>query len=183
MPRTPSAGSIRPIRATGRFFPVVGRRSTTLLRSVAPPFGAACGGRWRPVSTGPYSPTAELGYPALHAEAAALHTAGVDFHSLTGVFKSTHVAVYEDTCYHVNQLGNEMIADALLAALGGAHGRPGAGLSATTGISPTEISPTGISLPVARSRRRRLPLCYFPCATLPGLFARERCSVRARPCM
>lgn len=59
----------------------------------------------------------EKGYPALLAEADALRAAGVEFHDLTGLYASLRAPVYEDACCHVNQLGNELIADYLVDAL------------------------------------------------------------------
>ncbi len=59
----------------------------------------------------------EKGYPALLREIPALQEAGVEAHDLTRLYAEVEVAVYEDSCCHVNQLGNELIADYLVAAL------------------------------------------------------------------
>lgn len=59
----------------------------------------------------------EKGYPALLREIPALQAAGVEAHDLTRLYATVEAAVYEDSCCHVNQLGNELIADYLVAAL------------------------------------------------------------------
>jgi hypothetical protein len=59
----------------------------------------------------------EKGYPAMLRELPALQAAGVEAHDLTRLYASVREAVYEDSCCHVNQLGNELIADYLVSVL------------------------------------------------------------------
>ena len=64
-----------------------------------------------------FAPFVEAGYPALRARGQRLVERGVQFHDLTLVFADTHEPVYVDNIGHVGGLGNEMIADAIAAAL------------------------------------------------------------------
>ena len=57
----------------------------------------------------------EAAYPLLRDAGVDLRTAGVAFHDLTMVFKDADEALYVDDCCHINQKGNELLADAMAA--------------------------------------------------------------------
>lgn len=59
------------------------------------------------------------GYPQLLAEAESLRRAGVDFHDLTQMLAKVRKPAYSDTCCHLNQFGNELMAERLAEALRG----------------------------------------------------------------
>ena len=63
----------------------------------------------------PYREGAERGYPLLIREGRALLEEGVAFRDLTGVFRETEAAVYRDSCCHVNERGNQILAGAIAA--------------------------------------------------------------------
>jgi hypothetical protein len=58
----------------------------------------------------PYRKGAEEGYPYLIAAGAGLRRQGVQFHDLTRIFSETTEPIYVDTCCHLNQQGNDMLA-------------------------------------------------------------------------
>jgi hypothetical protein len=58
----------------------------------------------------PYRPGVERGYPLLKEAGRRLIAAGVHFVDLTDIFKATPESVYVDTCCHLNERGNEIIA-------------------------------------------------------------------------
>lgn len=64
-----------------------------------------------------FAPHVALGYPLLRERGAALVAKGVRFHDLTRVFAATEEPVYVDNIGHVGPRGNEIIADAIAAAL------------------------------------------------------------------
>jgi hypothetical protein len=66
----------------------------------------------------PFRRAAELGYPLLREYGQKLVAAGVDFYDLSTVFDGVKEPLYVDDCCHFNKRGNEILADALLRALG-----------------------------------------------------------------
>jgi hypothetical protein len=67
-----------------------------------------------------YPHIVEVGYPLLVREGAALSRAAVRFTELTGVFAGVSETVYQDACCHLNRRGNEIMAEAIAAAILGA---------------------------------------------------------------
>ncbi|MEM6673936.1 MAG: hypothetical protein AAF726_13915 [Planctomycetota bacterium] len=63
---------------------------------------------------GAYVPAA---YPLLRDAGVELYEAGVRFHDLTDVFADRTETLYIDTCCHVNELGNELLAHAIAEAI------------------------------------------------------------------
>lgn len=63
----------------------------------------------------PYREGAERGYPLLIRGGRALRDAGVAFGDLTGVFREVEAPVYRDSCCHVNELGDQILAGAIAA--------------------------------------------------------------------
>lgn len=59
------------------------------------------------------------GYPQLLKAAPALIEADVDFHDLTRLFADVRTPAYSDTCCHLNQFGNDGMADYLAEVIGG----------------------------------------------------------------
>ncbi len=57
---------------------------------------------------------------ALRARVAALQAAGLPAFDLTQVYSDVHDAIYVDTCCHVNERGNAIMAEAIVAAIGAA---------------------------------------------------------------
>jgi hypothetical protein len=72
-----------------------------------------------------YRPIVEAAYPMLAHAGGALSRAGVRFTDLTGMFVDTTETVYRDGCCHLNARGNEMLADAIAAAILAAAERGG----------------------------------------------------------
>lgn len=68
----------------------------------------------------------EAGYPLLRQAGRELSEAGVRFHDLTQVFADVTEPLYVDTCCHLGDRGNELLADAIASAmredLGGSGG-------------------------------------------------------------
>lgn len=56
-------------------------------------------------------------YPLLIDEGQRLAAVDIPFHDLTGLFVAVDAAVHFDTCCHVNQLGDQMIIDAIVATV------------------------------------------------------------------
>ena len=65
----------------------------------------------------PYAVQVQAGYPRLLAEGRRLRATGVDFHDLTGIFRDHEEALYVDTCCHFNTRGQELLAQAIGAAV------------------------------------------------------------------
>ncbi|MFI5349414.1 MAG: hypothetical protein ACHQ2Z_07715 [Elusimicrobiota bacterium] len=65
----------------------------------------------------PYAPGARAGYPLLRAQAPGLLRSGVKFHDLSRVFADSHEDYYMDTCCHVNEAGDRVLARAIAAAI------------------------------------------------------------------
>jgi hypothetical protein len=61
-------------------------------------------------------PVAES-YPALREAGRRLVERGVAFHDLTRVFENERRPVYNDDCCHLNRLGNELVAQEIVAAI------------------------------------------------------------------
>ena len=66
------------------------------------------------LSYGTFVPAA---YPLLQEAGVALAAEGVRFHDLTAVFADHPESIYVDTCCHVNRLGNQILAEAIGAAI------------------------------------------------------------------
>jgi len=60
----------------------------------------------------------EMGYPMLRVAGESIQGNGVAFIDTSRVFQREARTVYIDNCCHVNQLGNDLLADALAAAIG-----------------------------------------------------------------
>jgi len=76
------------------------------------------GERMRAVNpANPYAHFASVGYPLLRGAGSELRSAGVNFHDLTLVFENVREPVYIDDCCHVGPRGDELIADAMAAAI------------------------------------------------------------------
>jgi hypothetical protein len=75
----------------------------------------------------PYRKAVERGYPQLQIALEKLRAAGVPSHSLIDVFAATQETVYSDDCCHLNQRGNDILADAISALFGAATSSPTAG--------------------------------------------------------
>jgi hypothetical protein len=60
-----------------------------------------------------YKEAVEIGYPLLREEGAKLIQNGVSFIDLSGVFIHEKRTVYADKCCHFNQLGYDLLADAI----------------------------------------------------------------------
>ncbi len=75
------------------------------------------------LARGGYRPAAEKGYTFLMEAADGLRSQGVTIQDLTMLFADEPRTVYRDSCCHVNELGNRLMADkiveAILAAGGG----------------------------------------------------------------
>ena len=66
----------------------------------------------------PYRQPAVTGYPLLVKEGEQLRESGVRFVDLTGIFLGIHDPVYEDTCCHLNEYGNQLLAQEIVTAIG-----------------------------------------------------------------
>ena len=66
------------------------------------------------LSYGTFVPAA---YPMLQEAGDALAAQGVRFHDLTGAFADRPESIYVDSCCHVNRLGNQILAEAIAAAI------------------------------------------------------------------
>lgn len=77
---------------------------------------------WREDS--PFRAPIETAYPLLRGAGVGLAAAGVDFLDATQLFAGMHQAAYLDDCCHLDPHGNEVLAEAIAAAMDGA--RPGA---------------------------------------------------------
>ena len=69
------------------------------------------------VARGGYARFARKGYPVLVAAGASLLESDVPFYDLTGIFAKETRTVYIDSCCHVNQLGNDLLAEAIADAI------------------------------------------------------------------
>jgi len=65
----------------------------------------------------PYRPGVERGYPLLREAGQRLVASGEHFVDLTDIFKTTRESVYADTCCHLNERGNEIIATRIAEAI------------------------------------------------------------------
>jgi hypothetical protein len=65
----------------------------------------------------PYRKGVETGYPLLLRNARSLKGQGVRFVDLTGIFKDHPEPIYVDSCCHSNQLGLDIMADAIARAI------------------------------------------------------------------
>jgi len=77
----------------------------------------------------PYRIGVETGYPILQQLGEDLRREGVRFHDLTRLFAGRPEHIYRDDCCHLNQLGNELMAEAIADAILG------------DGIDPDEQTP------------------------------------------
>lgn len=64
-----------------------------------------------------YRPGVEAGYPLLRQAGQELVARGVAFHDLSRLFASTSETLYVDSCCHLNQRGNALLAQAMADAL------------------------------------------------------------------
>ena len=69
------------------------------------------------VENHPYRKGVEAGYPYLIVAGGELARKGVEFHDLTQMFSDTLEPVYADTCCHLNQRGNELLATRVAHAI------------------------------------------------------------------
>lgn len=69
------------------------------------------------------------GYAALLEEGKDLRREGLLFAPLTGIYKNTVETVYIDTCCHVNETGNRLLAEEIVRRLAETPGLSGAGPS------------------------------------------------------
>ena len=60
-----------------------------------------------------YAGGAQRGYPLLRSEGRRIAASGVRFRDMGDVFANTPEAVYRDSCCHINQRGNDILADAI----------------------------------------------------------------------
>jgi hypothetical protein len=58
-------------------------------------------------------------YPRLQAAGRALRAEGIAFHDLTGIYRDHPEPLYSDRCCHLNQLGNQLLARHVAAAVRG----------------------------------------------------------------
>ena len=65
----------------------------------------------------PYGKGVERGYPLLIRRTEVLRKAGVAYHDLTGLFADHPESIYIDNCCHYNQIGYEIMADAIVRAI------------------------------------------------------------------
>jgi hypothetical protein len=65
----------------------------------------------------PYRRPVLMGYPKLLRRGEELRAMGVRFHDLTPLFSDVREPLYIDTCCHVNEKGNQLIADAIARAV------------------------------------------------------------------
>ena len=65
----------------------------------------------------PLRADAETGYPLLIGAGQLLRLGGVRFHDLTGIFVGTTEVVYSDSCCHLNDRGNLILAQRILEAV------------------------------------------------------------------
>jgi hypothetical protein len=65
----------------------------------------------------PYRMGAEKGYPVLEAKADALKRGGVHFFSAVPLFDAETRPIYKDDCCHLNQTGNDLLADFVAASI------------------------------------------------------------------
>ncbi len=76
---------------------------------------------WRPDH--PYRGAIEAQYPRLRAAGAQLRQQGIPFSDLSRIFTEVEETLYLDDCCHLNQRGNELLAQAIAAAIAGRAGQ------------------------------------------------------------
>jgi hypothetical protein len=64
-----------------------------------------------------YRRSVEAGYPRLRDAGRRLREQGVPFHDLSGLFSDVAETLYCDDCCHFNRRGNELLAQAIAAAI------------------------------------------------------------------
>lgn len=69
------------------------------------------------VDNHPYRRAVETGYPLLRRAGAALVAEGVRFTDLTAAFAGSAEPIYFDSCCHVNERGNAILADLMFEAI------------------------------------------------------------------
>jgi hypothetical protein len=72
----------------------------------------------------PYRQGVETGYPLLIRAGRALRDSGISFLDLTEIFRDHPETIYSDTCCHVNQTGQELMARAIARAILDDHPTP-----------------------------------------------------------
>jgi len=65
----------------------------------------------------PYGRGVQIGYPLLIAKSEMLKSDGVPYHDLTGIFAGHPETIYIDNCCHYNQVGYEIMAEAIARAI------------------------------------------------------------------
>ncbi len=65
----------------------------------------------------PWRSAVERGYPLLRAAGARLREQGVGFSDLSGVFRDVDVDIYSDACCHYNEVGNAILARAIMSVV------------------------------------------------------------------
>ena len=89
----------------------------------------------------------EKGYPLLRAFALTLQSQGINYFDLTGIFANHPETLYRDTCCHLNDRGNELLAAAMVRRMEPALPRlgqespaaPGSALAAARPPLPDEL--------------------------------------------
>jgi hypothetical protein len=69
----------------------------------------------------PYRQGVEMGYPLLIRNGRALKEQGIPFYDLTGIFGDHPEAIYIDSCCHSNQVGLDLMAQAIAHAILDGH--------------------------------------------------------------
>ena len=64
-----------------------------------------------------YGTMVRRGYPLMIEEGEALRAGGVRFLDLSMLFADVEDPIYVDTCCHISELGNTMLADAIIEAI------------------------------------------------------------------
>ncbi len=65
----------------------------------------------------PEKPLVEQGYPLLRAFNRDLQESGINYFDLTGIFADHSETLYKDTCCHLNERGNELLAAEMVRLL------------------------------------------------------------------
>ena len=72
---------------------------------------------------GPFRDAATQAYPLLVAQGATLRASGIRFWDLTGVFSGLSETLYSDNCCHLNENGNQILAETMASILAGELGQ------------------------------------------------------------
>jgi hypothetical protein len=103
----------------------------------------------------PHRTTIEIGYPLLARAGGRLTAAGVRFHDLRRIFVDRTETLYSDPCCHLNAHGNDLLVDAVTAAIAAdsrlPSDRPASGTPAPRGGA--SVSGIAVLAPSGRSAR------------------------------